>query len=526
MSNANLLIRLFEIFKSTPLANEEQLQLSMQLLAWAYLSENEFLSNGLNIDQYASSTNAELSHVFSKINDEFNGKNLLFTQRFFTNINNSKMLDAIHLIIEAQSAGVIKNLELTDSICELSLHNVYNPAIPPEIANYLIAIAELEQSKTIYLPWDGSGQLTGRAAALNKEIYLENPSNEIYPFIIQTLNLKKKIEIVITDPITQPKGVLNQKLRAFDTSISIPPFGIKYNEKNIANDWFNRFSENTTNGNVLCIYHILSQTKGLAVIAVPNNVLFSSGSEKRLREELLKSKKVKTVISLPSSLLYNTTLPFSVIILSNEKQYEKVLFIDASSSKDFKESTKKSKDILTNVDLLIDITTGKKSSKYGIEVSVEDILGNDSQLQPSHYVMSETDQLLQKKLNMPMFFLHEVVSFIRPMKTTNENEKSIVAYEIGAVDLVDYGYVNHHGRDINIPIETAQKNKTQFLIKGDIVLITKGSVGKVGIIGDAPPAGEGGWVASQSMIVLRVNNNAINAQWLYVFLRSDIGNAL
>ena len=87
MSNANLLIRLFEIFKSTPLANEEQLQLSMQLLAWAYLSENEFLSNGLNIDQYASSTNAELSHVFSKINDEFNGKNLLFTQRFFTNIN-------------------------------------------------------------------------------------------------------------------------------------------------------------------------------------------------------------------------------------------------------------------------------------------------------------------------------------------------------------------------------------------------------------------------------------------------------
>lgn len=526
MSNANLLTILFETFKSTPLSSEKQLQLSMQLLAWAYLSENNFLPSEINIDKYASSTNAELSDVWSKINGELDNQELLFTESPFTHINNGETQVAINLILQAKSAGLIKNLDLTDSVCEFSSLPFYTPAIPPEVANYLIAIAGLEESKTVYLPWDRSGQLTGRVAALNKEIYLEIPSNAPYPFITQIFNLKKKIEIVITDPITQPKGVADQKLRTFDVSISIPPFGIKYDEKDISNDWFNRFPEKTTNGTILWIHHILSQTKGHAVIAVPNTILFSGGGEKRLREELLKNKKLKAVISLPACLLYDTALPFSVIILSNKISYEKVLFIDASSSSDFKESTKKPRDILSNLDLLIDITTGKKPSKYGIEVSVEDILHNDSQLQPSHYVMSETDQLLQTKLNMPKLFLHDVVTFVRSMKSVNESEKSIDAYEIGAADLPEYGCVSYHGRDVKISIDMVKKNKAQFLIKNDIVLIIKGSVGKVGIIGDAPAAGEGGWIASQSMIVLRVHDTDIDAKWLYVFLRSDIGKAL
>lgn len=61
-----------------------------------------------------------------------------------------------------------------------------------------------------------------------------------------------------------------------------------------------------------------------------------------------------------------------------------------------------------------------------------------------------------------------------------------------------------------------------------MVLVIKGSVGKVGIMpADVPPAGEGGWVASQSAIVLRNRrSDPVAAHALAVQLRSVVGQEL
>jgi len=65
-----------------------------------------------------------------------------------------------------------------------------------------------------------------------------------------------------------------------------------------------------------------------------------------------------------------------------------------------------------------------------------------------------------------------------------------------------------------------------FLRPLDIVLIVKGSVGKIGLVPfDVPAPGNGGWVAGQSAIVLRVHPEYC-AQSLFVQLRSQMGQSI
>ena len=61
----------------------------------------------------------------------------------------------------------------------------------------------------------------------------------------------------------------------------------------------------------------------------------------------------------------------------------------------------------------------------------------------------------------------------------------------------------------------------------DIVLIVKGSTGKVGIVpSSVPEPGKGGWVIGQSAIILRVVSDLIDPHSLFTYLRSNLGQSL
>jgi type I restriction enzyme M protein len=69
--------------------------------------------------------------------------------------------------------------------------------------------------------------------------------------------------------------------------------------------------------------------------------------------------------------------------------------------------------------------------------------------------------------------------------------------------------------------------RDQFLRSGDIVLIIKGNLGKVGIISDAPSPGKDGWISGQSSVVIRLERTTgINPIALFMLLRSEFGKTL
>jgi type I restriction enzyme M protein len=89
------------------------------------------------------------------------------------------------------------------------------------------------------------------------------------------------------------------------------------------------------------------------------------------------------------------------------------------------------------------------------------------------------------------------------------------------------GYIPTPSKEVQIDKGSASK-KRLFLRPFDVLLIYKGSVGKVGITPESvPEPGEGGWIAGQSAVVLRVNNPyQVNPKALAVYLRSDLGQKL
>ena len=98
-------------------------------------------------------------------------------------------------------------------------------------------------------------------------------------------------------------------------------------------------------------------------------------------------------------------------------------------------------------------------------------------------------------------------------------------FEVGAADVFNTGFLAAPKKQVKVPTLLG-RDADQFLKAMDIVVVIKGSVGKVSIAPlETPPAGPGGWVVGQSFAIVRVDD-PFYAQLLVVFLRSGVGQGL
>jgi type I restriction enzyme M protein len=235
---------------------------------------------------------------------------------------------------------------------------------------------------------------------------------------------------------------------------------------------------------------------------------------------------VDSVIAMPTGLLSQTNIAFTILILNPKGGLKSIRFINADTQ-DFYESTSRTKTQLININRLIDLAGSDKNSGNCAIVSIQKILEGDYQLQVDRYVISESRRQLEKRLsNLNTIQLGDIVRTVRSIPAGLSAEKPITAMEIGAFDLPQFGYIEPKGKAISIDSNLAKRYEDCFLRSLDIVLIVKGSVGKIGLVPfDVPAPGNGGWVAGQSAIVLRVHPEYC-AQSLFVQLRSPMGQAL
>ena len=125
--------------------------------------------------------------------------------------------------------------------------------------------------------------------------------------------------------------------------------------------------------------------------------------------------------------------------------------------------------------------------------------------------------------------LYTFAKLISP-KTLAEALNGIEVAEVGAQDLPSFGYIQSASKTLNIAIDR-RKIKDLFLRPDDIVLVIKGSVGKVGIVPADAPLDY--WLAGRSSVVIRVDDNRgnhqenwVNPKALYMLLRSDLGREI
>lgn len=525
-----LLSSLVDDLRMSPMTPVKSLDFSLQLMAWAKLSRLDEIPKKLSLFDSPVQVWQDLEPVFKGLADL---KSLgLYSEIFQDGLNrlgsNIPLKSMLVTVEDAAKSGVLDNCQISlSSFLSTHWRDSAGFCIPDEVASLMIGLAGRLAKETVYCPFDQAYTFSKLLRDTKSTVKVENYTSE---FLAIALINDLDIEVRFADPLTKPSYVSRGKLNQFDVAISFPPMGQKVSIDALKIDLFNRFLEPTKSGNVLNIRHILSQTKGKAIIACSQSVLFSVGAEQSMREDLLKSGVVEAVINMPPALLPFTGIPFSILVFDRSRKHDTVRFF-AGDNDCFFESAIRGRSILSHWQELLDLFRNSQDEAIAVDVSVEDILANNADLSVNRYLVPPEIKAINRILDeSTVKSLEEIVNIVRPLpskklqKTDDASEKYLSVYEFGVGAFPEFGYLSQPSKVVEIPEgELSKRDSDAFLQPHDLVIAVKGSVGKVAIAPESvPPAGDGGWMVNQSCLILR-SPQSLDPRVLFMYLRSDVG---
>lgn len=522
--NERILQQVMDIFRG-PIPAHDSLVFSLQLLCWAKISKDNHMPDGLKIQARPFADPHWVRDVWSDLGQRSGIIGAAYSGgKIPARLEASRLGAAIELCMHLSETGVMDSFDPSESISQIVGRDIGEYFLPVELIHAMTTLAGIGQGSSVYCPWDSCAQLAAQAAKMGASAYVETANDPMLPALV-SMFAAEGIEIAHGDPIREPTAVEGGKLRQFDTCVSFPPLGLRYTAEVIGRDWYNRFQDRRSSGAVLAVRHIMAQTTGRALIAVPYSLLFSPGGERALREDLIKQEAIEAVISMPSGLLVNTNTSFALLVLDMRSQHKTIRFINAESDH-FREPIPRARARARLVDIegIISRVDGAITDSFVAEVHVDEVVRNDYILQVNRYVLPEWQRKIEDILAASKTrHLGDIVTLVRPMPLASGDD-IINALEVVTADLPEMGYIPPPTKDVQID-RTSALRRQLFLRPYDVLLIIKGSVGKVGIISETvPEPGEGGWLAGQSAVVLRVDDpKELDPRTLAMYLRSPLG---
>jgi len=537
----DFLLRAVDGLQGTTATGIEAFHIALELLVWAKLSYALRLPSEARIGTAITGDLERALQSLLTVSKKESLDETFATVTKLRGVNPSEVNRLLQLAETLAASGSLERPSVDDLMPTAITGSIVSTVLPTELGELITHLGELSPDVAVYTPWDFFGHLATLSSQAGAFAYLETPIRSEIPRLVQILT-SANTEIHYTDPIVEPSAMNGEFLRKFDVSLAFPPIGARYEKSMVEADRFGRFPEKTGVGAVLAVRHLLSQTRRRIVVAVPNSLLFSSGTEQLLRKDLLQRGVLHCVIAIPEGLLESTSSGFAILVLDPSGGRQHVRFVDASAAQ-FHEQISKSQTKLKNVQELArlalhtakcgDQDSGDES--VAATIAISDLYHSDLNLQVNRHVLPESKKrVLQKLRETRTLSLRDVITTVRPLPpamlkaSTGAQAATSEIFEVGALDLPAFGFVSHAGRRIELPSSKLKEHAIQFLRPFDIVLIVKGSVGKVGIVSEVvPDAGPGGWVVGQSGIVLRSNYlQHFDPMALFMFLRSPLGQML
>ena len=373
-TNEKILGQVYEIVgPNSPLTGYEALTFSLQLLGWARLTRAGQMKGALRMQ---AGSYASADWVMKTWDDLAKRSPLL--QAAYSNwklpvrLSPSTLGAAIDLCVHLAETGVLDNFDPTDCFSQFMGREGGEYSLPSELADLMADLAGVEKKTSAYIPWENSIQLASRAAKRGATAYIETMREPTLHALV-SLFVDGVMEISHGDPIREPSAVEGGKLRQFDATLAFPPVGIRYPAEVFERDWYGRFKERTNSGSVLAIWHIMAQTHGRAVVAVPHSILFSPGADRVLREDLVERGNIEAVIAMPSGLLPLTNLSFVLIVLNMSSPRNSIRFINADDAR-FRKTISKARAKLVDIEGIVARAAGKIDDELVAIVSTKDII--------------------------------------------------------------------------------------------------------------------------------------------------------
>ncbi len=293
----------------------------------------------------------------------------------------------------------------------------YTPAEVSRIIARLIGINNIKEKATIYDPAAGSGSLLIRAA---DEAPVNSQGDSMASIYAQEIDFataglakmnfilhqKGMGEISKGNTLSEPKYKDKfGQLRRFDFVVMNPPFSDKSwsDGLNVNEDIYHRFDGFGTppekNGDYAWLLHVIKSldTNGKAGIVMPHGILFRGNAEEIIRKNLLKTRYIKGIISLPQNLFYGTGIPACLVFIDKEnaESRENIFFIDASGG--FKKDGNKNRLREQDIERIVRVYEAQQEIRgYSRLVSYSEILeDNDGNMNVPRYIQKIDDTLPQ-----------------------------------------------------------------------------------------------------------------------------------
>ena len=432
------------------------------------------------------------------------------------------------------SNQAVKELETVANIQETDDISLYNALIgiifanaefgdemvlPEELVELMTSFA-MTPTQDVYSPFPRSLQLAAKLASGGSSAYFESQFQGSALSCAATL--LTSINWSQSNPIRNPSVLEKNELKHFSNVMMAPPFGLRY--KDLISDPYCRFSQNTSNGDVLSIEHGLAHCSGRLVTLAPVGLLFRGAHDYDLRTRLINNGWLEAVIQLPAALLPYTNIPVAVLVIDKQRDPNaKALLCDADQSRWVKQGGRGRRSRLTGWEKIAEIVNKRLAEGPAVLVTQNELKANEYDLSISRYVLGKASlamQTLAKKEEMAR--LEDVAELIRAQALKEDKTPQGDEYmEVGPKDIGEDGYVTEPEKCLRLSGRAKDRAELQRLYPGDVLLVTKGIVGKVVLVGDN--CGKN-WVASQIYQVIRTGPTSPiqSSEFLFRYLASPM----
>lgn len=342
--------------------------------------------------------------VFSSFDDaNWTDKNKLSDERLKNLIEH---MSSIMVGNENYSADIMGDAYeyLIKKFADMSKKNAGEFYTPRTIVKLMVMILDPRPGDTVYDPACGTGGM------LIESIHHMNNDKLSYGRIygqeknlstsgIARMNLylhgANDFHIRKGDTLIDPLFLEGARLKTFDCVIANPPFGLKkWGSERFAQDPYGRNiwgCPSDSSADFAWIQHMvksMDRKNGRCTVIMPQGVLFHSGAEGKMRQQLIESDKLECVITLAGGIFYGAGVSACILYLNNNKRAShkgKVLLIDASNIY----TPKRAQNVMTLADidevykLYTEYEDVIEKSKV---VTIEDLRSRDFTLSVSTYI--------------------------------------------------------------------------------------------------------------------------------------------
>jgi hypothetical protein len=457
-------------------------------------------------------------------------------------------------------------LSVPDALWYLpALRNTDWPVLAPEVCDLLFSLLGAEAGSQVWIPFDPLGQITARALKLGLGFETIGPRAWISDFQQLCLAVLGIFEESPVHSLDGPRGADGKREFVADYLIAVPPIGARVP---LQMGWY----EWEGDDELLAQSPALTQRVGLpmhlrldrsdtwapaalwprvqrkAVFVTAQSILFARGQEQRLRETWVRGGyPLETLLSLPGRMFANTSIAPALLVFSKRAPARRIRMADLSEfnvrtalggrqgrTLDLKRSLEALdlSDPFESVRRLEDAhigptdrDVGEQDSKCVREVSFEELLNGECNLQPSRYLRPPL------KLSGKRVRLRDLVEVIRaPVPTTDTY--CVETIEVGIPDLDGWLPLK--------PVEPTSSKRNRLvtirerrlessaLRTGDIVMSIKGTVGRTALIdqnvvwsaSEEPARKSWSLVTSGNCIALRPRDGKVSSEYLLLYFRS------